>query len=177
VNLSDPPEPYLLDRPWSALLFDEPEHYERVIAKLTAFLEANPTHVPALNNRAIAYWEIGRLDEALSGLALACQHAKHDPLPFKHRGMVLHQMGRPAEAVRQFRHGLEIAPGDAPLLRTLAHALRDAGEIEESLEFFSRAIRASPGFKQTYLDRADIHERLGDTQSAESDRIAAQSLR
>lgn len=143
MDRSNTPDGYLLERSWSALLFDTLEHYDFVIAKLTAFLEQNSAHVPARNNRAIAYWEIGRLDEAINDLTVAAQHNKNDPLPFKHWGMVLQQQGKLEEAIQKLRQGLEVAPEDAPLLATLAHALRDADRLEESLEYLSRAIAAN----------------------------------
>jgi hypothetical protein len=47
-----------------------------------------------------------------------------------------------------------------------------AGAVED----FSRAIAVQPEFAQQYLDRAAVHERLGQASLAEQDRATASRL-
>lgn len=72
----------LLDRCYSMLIYDELEEYEDAIDLCSKAIEADASNYIALNNRAVAYWEIGRDDEALADFLAATQAAPDsDPTP------------------------------------------------------------------------------------------------
>ena len=72
----------LLDRCYAALIYDEIEEYEDAIALCCRAIEVNPTNYVALNNRAVAYWEIGRDEEAMADFLAAIEAAPaNDPIP------------------------------------------------------------------------------------------------
>ena len=74
----------LLNRSYAAFLFDEVEEYEAAITLLSAAIGDDPSHYVALNNRGVAYWEIGRDDDALADLSAAARLAQaDDPIPMR----------------------------------------------------------------------------------------------
>jgi Flp pilus assembly protein TadD len=72
----------LLNRSYAAFLFDEVDEYEEAIALFTKAIGDDPSDYIALNNRGVAYWEIGRDDEAMQDLLAAARLAHaDDPIP------------------------------------------------------------------------------------------------
>ncbi|MBI4501037.1 MAG: tetratricopeptide repeat protein [Gemmatimonadetes bacterium] len=61
------------------------------------------------------------------------------------RGVVLQQLGRPADAVASYRKATDLSPGYGRALNNLAVALALAGDHDESLTLFRDAIRALRG--------------------------------
>jgi|GEM_PF-6450495 tetratricopeptide (TPR) repeat protein len=61
----------LSQKSYAALIYDSEEEYEEIIQGLSAALQADPGNMHILNNRAVACWEIGRLDLAISDIDLA----------------------------------------------------------------------------------------------------------
>jgi len=170
---------WLLAKSLRVLLFDEMEEYQSVIAALNEHLTANPRDGVAYNNRGLAESEMGQANEALHDFAKAIECAPKDAVPYMNRGdLYLRQKpkARYSEAIADFDRAIALKSDDATFHRRRAHACLAAGELDEALKSFDRAIALDPEFKQTYVERAAIHERLGDTASASHDlRLAYES--
>jgi tetratricopeptide (TPR) repeat protein len=81
-SLGDNMSETLLDRCYAGLIYDEIEEYEEAIALCSRTIEADATNYIALNNRAVAYWEIGRDEEAMADFLAATEAAPaNDPIP------------------------------------------------------------------------------------------------
>jgi tetratricopeptide (TPR) repeat protein len=72
--------------------------------------------------------------------------------------------------------GLREKPDDPALLSVLAMAQHAAGELEEALASFDRALAADPGFVPALGDRAVLALELGDGASALRDLTSAVAL-
>ena len=170
---------WLLAKSLRVLLFDEIEEYQSVIAALNEHLAANPRDGVAYNNRGLANSEMGHADEAFKDFAEAIKHAPDDPISYMNRGdLYLRHKPQPkfAEAIADFDRAIALKSDDATFHRRRAHACLAFGEPHEALKSFDRAIALDPEFKQTYVERAALHERLGDTASASHDlRLAYES--
>ena len=59
-------------------------------------------------------------------------------------GIARHQQQRLGEAIKLLREGLELAPGNAPILINLGLALRDSGETDAALASLRRACEVAP---------------------------------
>jgi L-amino acid N-acyltransferase YncA len=170
---------WLLSKSLRVLLFDEIEEYQSVIAALNEHLAANPRDAVAYNNRGLAHSEMGNASEALNDFARAIEYAPHDPVPLMNRGD-LHLRHKPQpmfkEAIADFDRAISIKGDDATFHRRRAHACLAFGDLNQALKSFDRAIALEPEFKQTYVERAALHERLGDTAAASRDlRLAYES--
>ena len=172
-------EDWLLAKSLRVLLFDEIEEYQSVIAALNEHLAANPRDGVAYNNRGLANSEMGNAAEALNDFAKAIEFAPSDPVPYMNRGdLYLRHKPQPMfkEAIADFDRAISIKADDATFHRRRAHACLAAGDIDPALKSLDRAIALEPEFKQSYVERAALHERLGDTASASRDlRLAYES--
>jgi tetratricopeptide (TPR) repeat protein len=164
---------HLFEKSYSALLYDELEDYESVILELSAYLESHPNSVPALNNRGIAYWEIGKLENAQDDFEKAIKSPNGDVQPFKNWGMLLEKQGNIEDATDKYIQGVRIAPSDARINRCLAHILIKQQKYSEALPYLSQAIHSDKSFRQTYIDRAQVYEKLGRRVRAKIDRLLA----
>jgi len=146
--------------PYAALMFDEIEDYELVIAELTKHIEADGPRGAALHNRAIAQWEIGRYEEAMSDFNQAILELPHSHMPAQMKGVMLQKLGRMQEALLSLDQAVAIAPKEVTLIRTRAHARREAGLLSEALEDFECAVRLEPTFQYTVAERNELLMRI-----------------
>ncbi len=167
---------YLCERSYSALMYDTLEEYQAAISELSDYIESHPINVSALNNRGIAYWETGELEKAQDDFKRAAQHSKLDILPVKHWGMLLEKQGNLEGAIDKYRQCIQSAPKDASMNRCLAHIYVKEQKYADALPYLSEAIRCDKFFRQTYLDRADVYEKLGRGMRAKIDRLIAKLL-
>ena len=163
---------WLLSKSWRLLLFDEMEEYHSVIAALNEHLGDHPRDAVALNNRGLAYSEMGQADEAFRdfGEAIAC--APENPVPYMNRGdLYLRHKPQPMfrEAIADFDKAISLRADDATFHRRRAHACLAAKQFAEALKSFDQAIALDPEFGQTFAERAELHEKLGDSSSADRD--------
>ena len=163
---------WLLSKSWRVLLFDEMEEYQSVIQALNEHLAAHPRDGVAYNNRGLAYSEIGQADEAFRDFAEAIACAPQDPVPFMNRGD-LYLRHKPQsmfqEALADFDRAIALRSDDPTFHRRRAHACLAVKRFSEALKSFDQAIALDPEFGQTFAERAELHERLGDSSSADRD--------
>ena len=67
---------------------------------------ANPTY---LNNRALAFYHLGKLDEAIADLNTATGIAPKEPSAYFHRGNALLAAGRPTEALTDLQQAYALS--------------------------------------------------------------------
>jgi predicted Zn-dependent protease len=116
---------------------DLTEKHLRMVAKLKGFLwpfdqvmQAYPktdTSQPARYARAIAYFRVSRIKEALILMDSLLQESPNDPFYLEQKGQILFQNGRLAEALPLYQRAVELRPGEA-LLR------QELGQVELETE-------------------------------------------
>ena len=84
--------------------------FARVIEVQTGILRQRPNDLAALTMRGAAANRGGRLDEALADLNYAATLPGVTAKVFRHRGEVLHKLGRHADAIADFDRSLESDP-------------------------------------------------------------------
>jgi L-amino acid N-acyltransferase YncA/regulator of sirC expression with transglutaminase-like and TPR domain len=170
-------EDWLLAKPLRVLLFDELDEYHSAIATLDEHLASHPHDGVAYNNRGLAHSEMGEHELAFRDFAEAIKHAPNDPVPYMNRGdLYLRQKPQPMfrEAIADFDQAISLNANDPTFHRRRAHACLAAGRSHEALNSLDRAITLDPEFKQSYVERAELHAKLGDTSSASRDMQMAQ---
>lgn len=160
---------HLVGESVSAFLFDEESQYENAIRDLSTHLDDHPDDHVALNNRAMAYWEMGMMDAAREDFEQGSRCGGRRLLN-KHYGMFLEAMHRYEEALDKYNRAIAFAPDDAYCIRCRAHLFVRLERWTESLEDFNTAIALDDDFKQTYLDRAEVLDKLGRHEEALADR-------
>jgi phosphinothricin acetyltransferase len=165
-------ETWLLSKSWRVLLFDELEEYQSVIAALNEHLAAHADDGVAYNNRGLAHSEMGQSEDAFRDFAEAIRHAPNDSIPYMNRGdLYLRHKPQPKfqEAIADFDKAIALKADDASFHRRRAHACLAAERLEDALTSFDKAIALDPEFGQTYVERAQLYERLGNTSQARRD--------
>ncbi len=118
---------------------------------------------------AAAYYERGQMDVALQELAEA---VKLDPTLAKSYnvyGLVYATLGQDADAARNFRKALELAPDDPEFRQNWGWYLCTHGQARESLPEFERAV-SNPLYKtpeSALINAGRCAGSLGETQRAE----------
>lgn len=169
----------LLVKSYRIFLFDEFEHYELAIERLTEYLKANPHNGIAYNNRGLAYSEIGRGGEALLDFAKAMEYSPDDPIPCMNRGDLYTRakpVGRFHEAIEDFTRAITLDRNNATFHRCRAYAYLKVNQLQAAIDSFSEAIRLDPDFGQTYTDRGLTYQKLGEDKKAELDFDVARKL-
>ncbi|MBX5481221.1 MAG: tetratricopeptide repeat protein [Myxococcaceae bacterium] len=90
-------------------------------------------------------------------------------------GGLLHEAGRPAEAVEVWRRALEQGP-NALLSFNLGVALEDLGQEDEAIRAYQAAIAADPNAEDAYFNLSRIYERRGERAAALRALIAYRNL-
>ena len=95
------------------------------------------------------YADLGRFQDAETVLRRAVNTAD-DAVGFHNLGYVLEQLGRPAEAERQYERALELNPGLAAAHTNLGTALARQGRFAEAVAHLAEAVRLEPGSAAAY---------------------------
>ena len=100
----------------------------------------------------------GKPGRALRLLDLAIDRAPERAESYFHKGFILLNQKRLAEAEQAVKEGLNYAP-DSPLGNYyLGRISIEAGQVEQAIASFDRAIEANPAFEPAYLAQASFHE-------------------
>ncbi|MCW5633691.1 MAG: tetratricopeptide repeat protein [Rubrivivax sp.] len=112
--------------------------------------------------------DAGQLEDALRTLDAALREAPDKPALHHNRGVLLHRLGRHAEALaaheRALALGLGRGAGEAAAGAHYNHGnvLQALGRGEEALAAYRRAIAAEPRHRLAHYDLARLRWRLGD---------------
>jgi tetratricopeptide (TPR) repeat protein len=120
------------EKEWAALL---PE--------LQDLIAANPNDVNAQRKLALAYYNLGRLDEA-SAIYERLLTAKEDPVLRNRLGNTLRDLGDPAAAETAYRQAISDDPALAPPYLNLAELLWRQGRDTEALAVLDRGLAKVP---------------------------------
>ena len=131
------------------------EHYRRA-------LEYKPDDFQALTNLALAYYEMGHYQEALTIYAKAARQNPRDPIPWEKLALIYQRRGEISSAVRAFLQAAE------------AHARQ--GDIHKAIENWQRVIRLDPENLQAHARLALVYERTKRLNDAVNEHLALAAL-
>ena len=100
----------------------------------------------------------GKPDHALRLLDLAIDRAPEKGGSYFHKGMILLNQKRLAEAEQAVKQGLKYAADDPIGYYYLGRISVEAGDAEQALASFDRAIATNSSFEPAYLAQASFHE-------------------
>lgn len=123
--------------------------------------------------RALKALELGNPGLAERELTICLVHAPHHAEPHRLLGITLRRLGRPAHAVASFRAALAAAPDDSRILRGLAQAQADGGDLAGAIATARRLVVAQADAEQLKF-LADLLERHAEMEEAL--RIAERAL-
>ncbi len=115
---------------------------EKQLAVLEQEVKENPKSIFAHHRLAIAYWQAGKLEEAINTFRKLFEL---DPPNFEARvnfGTLLAQMGHLEEAKKQFEYALKSYPSSPEALINLGLVHFHLGEIKEAKDCYLKALEA-----------------------------------
>jgi tetratricopeptide (TPR) repeat protein len=118
-------------------------------------LASAPNFAPALRNRALILWELGRTAEALAALKRALTLEPNDANDWANAAALLYLQDRCAEAVADAERALALRPDHAAAWATRGYALSRLGRAQDALASFDRALAASAEQAEVWLFRGE----------------------
>ena len=122
------------------------------------------TAEPARRQLGLLLTESGRAAEAVE--VLAPLSATRDPDAINAYGIALADVGRPAEAVQQFRRALDLDPNNAPALQNLGIVALRQNDVRAAHDFLQRALALNPRLPLALNTLGVVYARQGDTARA-----------
>lgn len=107
-------------------------------------LTLDPTLGEAASNLARLLRESGRKEEALQVLDAVLAAGSHEEEVFEERGALLADLGRLADALRDFRESARRNPLDPVPLENAAHAAYRLGQAREAVQLYERLLQIQP---------------------------------
>src|SRR6266496_5303705 len=129
--------------------------YEKAIGIYKRVLELQPSFHAARRDLAMAYMELGDVDNATNHLIEVLRLDPKDPWNWVVLGnLYIREKGDLETGEKFIRKALEIKPNDAWALNSLAAGFQKKGQTREAIDYFDRAIRANSEFANAYYGKA-----------------------
>ena len=133
-------------------------NYERAIGILKRVLELAPSMHRARRDLAMAYVEIGDVDNATNHLIEVLRLEPGDAWSWVVLANLYIQKKSDKETGEKFlRKALEIAPNDAWALNSLAALTQEKGNDAEAISLFEKAIASNSKFANAYYGEAIVY--------------------
>lgn len=134
----------------------------RLIEGLEGAVTANPSDMGALMELATAYWQAGRLEEAVRCLDRLIESEPDNPNLWNNRGICLQSLGLSDEAVASFQKAVELQPRNFAFLLNLGKALIPARRWPEATPILSRALELQPNSLEALAGLAEAAQATGE---------------
>jgi tetratricopeptide (TPR) repeat protein len=141
---------------------------ERAIAEYTSALIYNPFAVDALNERGLAYYNVGRYVDARADFERVIAINPAYDYAYNNIGLLESRLGNKEAAYTAYTASLQIRK-TALTLNNRGLTLYDLGRYEEAIADYSEAIAFNPQVAGYYANRAQAHYMLNNTDSALAD--------
>lgn len=145
-----------------AFLFVEEREAESAIRHFQSMLQGKPTDVDALFGLALAYKKTGRVDLAIGELERARQLSAEDGGILRELGICYFLNRRLDDAISVLRKSLAIDLRDVLSLYYMGRAFQEKGDLEASLDAYSKAKEINPEFLDVYYSLAMVYGKRAD---------------
>jgi tetratricopeptide (TPR) repeat protein len=136
-------------------------NYQQAIGILKRVMELQPSLHGARRDLALAYVEIGDVDNATNHLIEVLRLNPRDTWSWVVLANLYIREKADKETGEKFlRKALEIAPNDAWALNSLASVTFERGKTNEAISLFERAIISNPEFANAYYGEAIAYAKL-----------------
>jgi tetratricopeptide (TPR) repeat protein len=130
-------------------------NYKKAIGIYKRVLELQPSFHAARRDLAMAYIELGDVENAANHLIEVLRLEPKDAWSWVVLGNLYIREKDDLETGEKFlRKALEIKPNDAWALNSLGAGLQKKGQTHKAIEYFDRAIEANPEFANAYYGKA-----------------------
>lgn len=141
--------------------------YAKAIETFKRVLEKQPSLHAARRDLAMAYVEVGDVDNATNHLIEVLRVDPQDAWSWVELANLYIRQKSDLDTGEKFlRKALQIKPDDAWALNSLAAVLHERGKSDEAIALFERAIKANPKFANPYHGEAIVYEAVGQPDKA-----------
>src|SRR6266542_5172226 len=141
--------------------------YEKAIGIYKRVLELQPSFHAARRDLAMAYMELGDVENATNHLIEVLRLDPKDAWSWVVLGNLYIREKADLETGEKFlRKALEIKPSDAWALNSLAAGFQKKGQTREAIDYFNKAIETNPEFANPYYGKALALAQDGQSQAA-----------
>ena len=151
-------------------------NYKRAIGIYKRVLELQPSFHSARRDLAMAYMEIGDVENATNHLIEVLRLDPKDAWSWVVLGnLYVREKGDPETGEKFLRKALELKPDDAWALNSLAAGYQKKGQNHEAIEYFDKATEANPQFANRDLNPFPVAKQFGPFLSNEEGAVWTQS--
>jgi tetratricopeptide (TPR) repeat protein len=118
------------------------------------------------HNLGLAYYDRGRIDEAIAEYKLALKLRPDEADVHNNLGLAYYDQGRTDEAMDQYRMALELKPDLAKALNNLGNAYLRKAQYDKAFEQYREALKIKPGLAGTHLNMGNVYYIAGRTDEA-----------
>ncbi|HRZ87344.1 MAG TPA: tetratricopeptide repeat protein [bacterium] len=136
------------------------------IKQLRDMIALDPDNPDLHNNIGIAYFQEGRLRDALASFERVIQLDPQYAEAYYNLGAVYGNIGRHDDAIAQYENAIALQSGQADTLNNLGLALFQKGEDAAALNKFNEALRLNPLLTAARNNIALVHIKQGDFDAA-----------
>jgi tetratricopeptide (TPR) repeat protein len=131
--------------------------------------EPAPVRARAYNNRANAYKDRGKADQAIADYGEALRLDPKLAIAYYNRGNTYQDKGDAARALADFTDAIRLDPKDASAFSSRGNAYQERGDFDRALADYNNAIRANPGAFGAFVNRGIVYDHKGDLDRAIAD--------
>ena len=117
--------------------------------------------------RAYNLYELGKWAEALNELQKAVRINPYNADWYYNMGLTLDAMSDYGQAIKAYRHALELSPSDVETLTALGVDSTRQKQFAQALGYFEQAQRIDPDFEPCYGYRIVTYSQMGEHDKAE----------
>jgi tetratricopeptide (TPR) repeat protein len=158
------PEAIALERALTIAQRDDPAEVQEYL--LTCVHKDHPDSVLILEALSSGYMNTFQMHRALECLELWLQRAPDDVRALTWLGEVLDRLKRPAEAMQDYRHALDLDPAQDDVRLRLADLLLQEGQAGEATGHYEQVCQRQPGNARALLGLARCRHEAGQTEEA-----------
>ena len=144
--------------------------HQEAITQYQEALTAVTDHKGAIFGLGSAYMALGRNNEAIPYLTRVVEMSKDNEMArldqrletaYYYLGQIYLDMGQPESAIEQLENAIALMPTDADALYLLGKAHQEQTAYNDAIDYYARAIKLVPDFREVYQGMAQCYRALG----------------
>ncbi len=160
-------------------LYDAQEHmdkgeYEQAVAEANKALDVYPDYSRAYAARGIAYFYLGKYEEAIADLSMGIEPERIDnqtdnAKTYSWRGFAFSELRQYERAIEDYNKSIELDPNECAYYNNRGYNYNALGQYEKALEDLDKAIELCPDEAKPYKNRGISYYSLGQNENAIAD--------
>ena len=138
------------------LLYIKKNEHEKAIKLINEVLNIKPNYQPALRDRALSNYNLGKYADALKDIILSIKLNNKDYIALNILGIIYGALNDHLKAKEIFFKAIELNSNYAPSYNNLGNCLLSLGEVNASLENCEKALKLNKNFEEAINNIANI---------------------